>query len=119
MPDLAPVFAELEALMRPFAERLEITADDDANLSVDTSHVMENGKPLYFGGVQMRKSYVSYHLMPVYLNPSLLDDISPALRKRMQGKSCFSFTRIEPELLAELRSLTQRGYEEYRGRGYV
>jgi hypothetical protein len=27
----------------------------------------------------------------VYLEPSLLDEISDALRKRMQGKSCFNF----------------------------
>jgi hypothetical protein len=40
--------------------------------------------------VQIKKNYVIYHLMPVYLNPGLLEGMSPGLRKRMQGKSCFN-----------------------------
>jgi hypothetical protein len=28
-------------------------------------------KELFFGGVQIKKNYVSYHLMPVYMEPAL------------------------------------------------
>jgi hypothetical protein len=34
--------------------------------------------------------------------------ISDRLRRRMQGKACFSFTRIDEELFAELSDLTRR-----------
>jgi hypothetical protein len=59
--------------------------------------------------VQMKKNYVSYHLIPVYAIPTLLDAISPALKKRMQGKSCFNFTAIEPAQVKELKALTAAG----------
>ena len=37
--------------------------------------------------------------MPVYMFPDLLDGISPELRRRMQGKSCFNFKKAESALL--------------------
>ncbi len=80
---------------------------------------MKNKQPLYFGGIQINKRYVSYHLMPVYVNPALLNDISDGLRKRMQGKSCLNFVSIEPDLFDELRELTQAGYDFYEHEGYV
>jgi len=52
--------------------------------------------------------------MPVYAFPDLLKGISPALKKRMQGKSCFNFTEIDDEMLAELAALTKRGFERFK-----
>jgi hypothetical protein len=67
----------------------------------------------------VKKRYVSYHLMPVYVNPALLDGLSPALKARMQGKSCFNFTKVDPALFEELAALTQAGFDDYRAKGYV
>jgi hypothetical protein len=53
--------------------------------------------------------------MPIYVKPHLLDDVSPALRKRMQGKSCFNFAKVDDPLLAELEALTKRGYDATAG----
>lgn len=57
--------------------------------------------------------------MPVYVNPRLLDGISPALRRRMQGKSCFNFRHTDNELFAELARLTRSGYDYYVDEGYI
>ena len=38
----------------------------------------------------------------------LVKSISPELRKRMQGKTCFNFTRIDEPLFAELEALTAK-----------
>ena len=119
MPDLAPVYDELRAILARHAAALEVTRDDDEQLSLDTAHVMKNGSPLFFGAVQVKKRYVSFHLMPVYVKPELLDGISPKLRKRMQGKSCFNFTKVDPELFAELASLTDAGFTSYREQGFM
>jgi flagellar motor switch protein FliG len=43
--------------------------------------------------------------------PDLLKDISPELKKHMQGKSCFNFKKVEPELLEELDQLTKKSFE--------
>ena len=66
-------------------------------------------------GTRLGKRYVSYYLMPVYVQPSLLDDISPELRRRMQGKSCFNFAKVDEPLLAELEALTKKSYEATGG----
>ena len=119
MPDLNLVFTELKSILEPFAAQLDTKKDDAAELYVDTRHIQKNRKPLFFGAVQLKKSYVSFHLMPVYTHPELLDGLSPALKKRMQGKSCFNFTEVDPPLFKELASLTQAGCASYEALGYV
>jgi hypothetical protein len=119
MAELAQVFSSLRAIMAPYARELDCTVDGDDEFSLDTKHVMKNGKPLWFGGVQVKKRYVSYHLMPVYVDPGLLETISPDLKKRMQGKSCFNFTSVEPSLVDELAALTAEGFKAYRRKGYI
>ena len=77
------------------------------------------GREVWFGAARIGKRYVSYHLMPVYVFPDLLNGISPELKKRMQGKSCFNFTHVDEKLFLELGDLTERGYERYKKAGYI
>lgn len=119
MADLNRVFSELREIMRPYARVLECKIDSEDELYVDTKHIMKNGKPLWFGAVQIKKRYVSYHLMPVYVNPQLLQDISPALKKRMQGKSCFNLASFDGSLFKELEALTKAAFQDYKKLGYV
>ena len=51
--------------------------------------------------------------MPVYAYPEMRKSLSPALRKRMQGKACFNFTAVDEELFEELRQLTAEGMEGF------
>lgn len=119
MPDLTPVFNELRSILAPYAAQLDTKKDDASELYLDTRHIQKNRKPLFFGAVQLKRSYVSFHLMPVYTHPELLDGLSPALKKRMQGKSCFNFTEVDPLLFKELAALTQAGCARYGALGYV
>lgn len=105
--------------MIPFADQLVVVRDEPDWLYLDTSHVMKNGKPLYFGAVRTMKKYVSYHLMPVYVKPALLEGMSDSLRKRMQGKSCFNFVKIDKNVFDELATLTRAGFDFYRSEGYI
>ena len=115
------VFAELRQVMAAHAAELVVTVDQPGNYHVDAPRRIDPKKPpsSYFGGVRAGKSYVSYHLMAVYADPSLLESVSPALRKRMQGKSCFNFTKLDEATMAELAELTRRGVEWYRTMGVV
>ncbi len=119
MPDLSPVFAELRQILAPYAPHLSANRDDAQELYLDTRHLQKNKKPLFFGAVQVKKSYVSFHLMPVYAQPDLLAAASPELKARMQGKSCFNFKAVEPALFAELAALTKAGYASYKAQGFV
>jgi hypothetical protein len=117
--DLSTVFVELRKLMSPHVAKLDIKHDDASQLYVDTKHLQKNKKPLFFGAVQIKKGYVSYHLMPVYLKPELLQGLSPALKACMQGKSCFNFKAVDGVLFKELGALTKQGLASYQAEGFV
>jgi hypothetical protein len=63
--------------------------------------------------------YVSYHLMPVYGCPEMLEGLSEPLRARMQGKACFNFKTVEPDLVEELTRLTEQGFQRFRDAGFA
>ena len=117
--DLNTVFSELRAIMAPYAEKLDAKTDVGTELYLDTKHLQKNKKPLFFGAVQVKKTYVSFHLMPVYLKPELLEGVSPELTARMQGKSCFNFASSDKLLFKELAGLTKAAYASYREQGFV
>lgn len=112
--DLTPVFQQLKNILQPFAPKLTVTADTKEAYSLDGPYSEKWKKELFFGAVQVRKNYVSFYLMPVYMVPDLLKDISPELRKHMQGKSCFNFKKVEPDLFKELSVLTRKGFECFK-----
>lgn len=119
MPDLDAVFKELRSIMAPYAAKLDPKRDGPTELYVDTLYIQKNKKPLFFGAVQIKKSFVSFHLMPVYIKPELLDEMSPELKSRMQGKSCFNFAKVDRPLFKELASLTKAGFASYKEQGFV
>ena len=104
-----PVFAELRALMLREAVGMHATRDDAGEVTMAASwpHPRKPKEPMWFGMVRPGKAYVSFHLLPLYMNPKLQAAVPPALKKRMQGKACFNFKKAEPELLAELAALTR------------
>lgn len=108
MKDLDSVFASLSSVLRKHATGMSIRTDEPGHLYVELPPDKPKGKPRFFGAVQVKKSYVSYHLMPVYEDPGLLAGTTDALRKRMQGKSCFNFSADDPLLFQELDALTKR-----------
>lgn len=83
------VFSTLKNILAAHQPDFQVKQNTADNYYLET--LKANGNPEMFAAVQIKKSYVSFHLFPVYLDPSLLDEISDALRKRMQGKSCFNF----------------------------
>lgn len=110
----ANVFSTLRVMMINQASGMTVTLDAPGHLVLKTPW-NEPGKqePAWFGMLQVKKGYVSCHLMPLYALPALLADASPALLKRKQGKSCFNFKKEEPHLFEELARLTQRCAEAY------
>lgn len=116
MPDpteFKTVFAELKSIFKPYAKKMDVAADTATYYMLNTRYIMKNKQPLCFGGVRLGKSYVSFYLMSVYASPELLKTMSPELKKRMQGKSCFNFKEVDPKLFTELKSLTKAGAAKF------
>ncbi len=111
-------FRKLRAILEPYAAKLKVH-DNSNDYYLDTHHIMKNKKPMFFAAVRAGKSYVSFHLMPVYAFPDLLAGISPELKKRMQGKSCFNFTAVDEKLFKELAKLTRAGFAKFASPQFI
>jgi hypothetical protein len=116
--DFDTTFAKLKEILEPYEAKLNVTANTADNYGLETDHVMKNKHRMYFGGVRKGKAYVSFHLMPVYAFPELTEKISPDLKKRMQGKSCFNFTAPDEKLFNELRKLTKTGFARFTSKKF-
>ncbi len=121
MPDanLKPVFDEMRAIFKPLAKGLVVVHDTDDHFYVDSTKPAPNGKPMFFGAVRIGKDKVSVHLMPVYTAPALLKDLSPELKQRMQGKSCFNFKTVDKALFKEFAALAKSGLAQFKKDGWA
>jgi len=116
--DFTTTFVKLKALLQPYESKLIIVADTKDHYALETPHVMKNKHRVYFAGVKIGKLYVSYHLMPVYALEEVRDEISPELKKRMQGKSCFDFSEPDEKLFKELARLTKVGFKRFTSKDF-
>ena len=112
-------FYLLKKILVKYEKNLNITSDKKDTYNLNAGFSEKYKRDIYFGGVEIKKNYVSFHLMPVYIYPKLLNDISPEVKKRMQGKSCFNFRQIDKDQIKELTCLTKKGFEYYKKEGML
>jgi hypothetical protein len=112
--DFAKAFYALKMVFAKYERHLHVNADTREKYYLETRSPSYNGKPLFFGAVIRGRAYVSFHLMPLYWEPSLTKGMSANLKKRMQGKSCFNFLAPDAALFRELSKLTSRGFALYK-----
>lgn len=116
--DFEAAFAALRGVLSAHSKRLAVRVDSATVFSVGgkapSPFPQHKGQAMWFGEVRLGKAYVSFHLMPLYMNPELQKAIPAELKKRMQGKTCFNFKK-EPgaELLRELELLTSAALEDW------
>ena len=101
------IFAELRAIMLEAAPGMTVAEDSPGNVTLKTHWIeARTGQPAWFGWIAIKKSYVAYHIMPLYVLAALNDAVPPSLEKRRQGKTCFNFKKADPALFEDLRALT-------------
>jgi hypothetical protein len=123
-PEFAATLAALRKVLEPFAKKkgMLVAKDEPGEylvLAPPNAKYPQYPKGLWFVCARVGKAYVSFHLMPIYMCPDLGKQISPALKKRMQGKTCFNFKTPDPALFAELSVLTKAAYERWKKEGLV
>ena len=113
--DFAKTFDTLRGILKREGKKLLVTGDGPDGYQLSSRTMVDRiGRPMFVAAVQINKNYVSYHLMPVYGMPDLLKGLSPSLKKRMQGKSCFNFTTIDATQVRELTTLTRTGIRRFK-----
>jgi hypothetical protein len=118
------VFAALKHIFHRHLHRLSVQSDSATEYTLvgrkPSPFPQHKGHPMFFGSVRLGKAYVSFHLLPLYMNQSLSGTISPALKKRMQGKACFNFkTAPNAALLTELERLTHAGFQFFDDKKWI
>lgn len=116
--DLAAVYQQLRPILDPYVPGMMVVQDNERGVYLNTNAVMKNGQPLFFASIAINKTYVSFHVFPVYMYPDLLDGIGD-LKKRMQGKSCFNFRKVSDEQIEGMRALVDAGHKRLKAEGDI
>jgi hypothetical protein len=109
-------FDGLRRIFKRYDKKLSVTKDAPGSYMGESKSLRYLGKTVMFASITS-KSYVSVHLFPVYIFPNLLDGISPELKKRMQGKTCWNFKKAEEPLFAELGKVIDASFRRFEELG--
>jgi hypothetical protein len=115
--DLGATFAALKALLVRHERHLVVVHDAPDQFYLNTRKPGPDGKPLFFGAVELKRYNVLYRLLPLHVDPALVSGLSPALRKHLQGKADLAFTGIDPPLIEELDRITRAGMASFERKG--
>jgi len=125
---LEPTFKRLRAVLQEQQANFAVSRDTSTHFSLQAPVGPATIKA--WGGkakaasmpvawIAVKKNYVSYHLMGIYMNPKLEAKLSDSLRARMQGKSCFNFKQIDETLFQELGKVTAESLAALKKGGFV
>ena len=99
---LQDVFVSLKAILRPYASQHGfIPSESDERFAIASATKTDRiGRPLFIAAVEVNKRYISYHLMPIYMNPALLADASPGIHSAPSQREDYSMRHLLTALLA-------------------
>lgn len=109
--DFDAIFAKLRSILKKYEKRCVVEQDTRSDYYLNAKRLDKKNRPIFFAGVSVNKISVSFYLMSVSTFPDLLDSLSPELKARKQGKSCFRFKAMEPSLFKELAALVKKSIE--------
>jgi hypothetical protein len=120
---LLPLFAEVKAMLEPYARRLTVRRDDPGYYDLwsekDLVVAGRERNEVNFAGLVIQKSHVGFYFMPVYADQDLREVFGSDLRATLSGKSCFRLKRLTPELKDQIAAALAAGWRSYEERGWV
>jgi hypothetical protein len=117
MNQLPEIFQCLKSILEPYTKDMVLHKDQPEEFYLNLQHQRADGYQYFFGSVKIKKKDVGFYLMALYFYPEMLETVSENLKKHLNGKTCFHFKKLEPELFAELENLTARGYARFQKEG--
>lgn len=127
-PSLQPVFQRLRAVLETHRAGCSVSRDTpthfELNAPVGAATIKAWGgktksPTMPVAWVEIKKNYVSYHLMGIYMNAHLDETLSESLQARKQGKSCFNFTQVDERLFQELAKVTVASLRALKKGGFI
>jgi hypothetical protein len=112
-PDFQSTFDGLKKILQKHKTKLFVKKDQPGDYVTESLHRLWRGQRMFFAAAIIKKTYVSFHLMALYIKPDLLKTVPPELKRRMQGKACFNFTAPDPKVFAQLATVAQACLDAY------
>jgi hypothetical protein len=113
--EFSAAFDALRAILAPYAGKdMRVAQDKPDCYYIETKFSVMGRGPVMFAAVRRGKGYVSYHLLPLYMDPPLQSKVSAELKRRKQGKACFNFSKPDKKLFSDLAELTRLGHESFK-----
>ena len=109
--DAPALEAELKAMLVPYEDVLV----GEELYGIEVLHRQGSKMHDWFAGVRPGKGSAKLMLLPIKTHPELVDDVSPALRKRLSGEALFTLKPGDEALLPELEQLVARAFDAYVG----
>ena len=93
------IFERLKKLLQPYENNLVVTDNTAENYSLNTHFSSKFNKEVFFGAVSIKKNYVSYYLMPIYIFPDLLMELSDGLKNICRVNHALTSKRLTTDYL--------------------
>jgi hypothetical protein len=123
---LDSVFDELKAVLASHAAGLAertgtVKNKRDYQLYCKKPVVVDGRKrdEMYFAGLIQQKDSVGFYFFPIYCCDDVKAKLSPELLKHLDGKACFHFKQLTPELTEDVQAALKIGRKAYRERKWI
>lgn len=124
--DLNDIFDKLKSLLSKYSPPLTVKTE---NVNGKPSYHLwsvknlkiakRKRKEVYFAGIITQKDYVGFYYMPVYTNKEFTQFFKPEFLKLLKGMSCFYIKKLDDELLRQIETALEKGFQLYKERGWV
>ena len=125
-PDLNATFDDLKGILKRYAKPFlvkegYVRGKRDYHLILKKQIVIDGRKKneIWFASIIQQKHNVGFYFMPVYCNPAIHKQVSPALLEHLDGKSCFHMTELTSQLKKDIKAALKVGLADYKTRGWL
>jgi len=117
------IFRQLREKVAVYSPPFDIRINDERRYELwSEKELVIDGrkrKEVFFASLIIQKDYVGFYFMPVYSEPEITKVFAPELVKLLKGKSCFHIKKLDEQLLKQIESALEIGFQLYRERGWV
>jgi hypothetical protein len=117
--NLTEAFEAIKQMLLVYERDCVSLHDEPMRYYLGSPRAAKDGFRMWFGGVEIRKSIVALHLMPIYQHPDMLATLPDSLKRRQNGKSSFNFKGLTPELTQDIADLIRASAVRFKADGYM
>ncbi len=116
--ELIPLFNDLRNILKPYSKYfnsvVEVEGAYHLKSDIDIEIEGRKKKEMYFASLLIQKNYVGFYFMPVYIDTTIKNSLSPQLLSLLKGKSCFYIKKLDDQLKSDMVNALEIGLRMYK-----